>query len=216
MRSCRVCGKNNVETKTGPATCQECRREKALEVKRRYQQSERGKATARAREEREDVKAKRREFSRSPQGRLNKVKYEATEKGKGTRKKAILKYQSTEKARQSRAAYYERMKNDPSRLAVVQRANVRYALSEKMKAKKRRDYARRKAAVVAERPVTAEDWLEIVRQHKNRCHYCGKKRVLTLDHVIPLSKGGLHVIENIVPACRSCNSKKKDKMILLC
>ena len=40
-------------------------------------------------------------------------------------------------------------------------------------------------------------------QHKNRCYYCGKRRKLTLDHVIPLSKGGLHVKENIVPACQS-------------
>ena len=35
----------------------------------------------------------------------------------------------------------------------------------------------------------------------------------TLDHVTPLSKGGAHVIENLVPACRPCNSSKGDKLL---
>ena len=36
---------------------------------------------------------------------------------------------------------------------------------------------------------------------------------LTQDHVIPLSKGGQHIKENIVPACPSCNSKKGNRML---
>jgi 5-methylcytosine-specific restriction endonuclease McrA len=215
MRDCRVCGKRKVKTKTGPATCPACRRERALEVKRRYQQSEKGQATARAREQREDVREKRRQFSRSYQGKRNHAKYEATDKGKATRQKALAKYKSSEKARQTAAAQYQRTKDLPTRIAQKAAANARYQLTEKMKAKKRRDYARRKAAIVAERPVTAEDWLEIVAQHKNRCHYCGQRKVLTLDHVIPVSKGGKHVKENIVPACKGCNSKKKDRIIRL-
>jgi len=242
MRTCRVCGKNNVETRVGLATCPDCQRARILadkrryhqsekgqaalkarrergdtaEQKRRYRQSEKGQATTQAYEQREDVKERRRQFSRSAQGRRNKAKYEATEKGKQTRLRAILKYRASEKAKQAAHERYLNTKDSPTRIAVLQRANQRYALSEKMKAKKRRDYARRKAAIVPERPFTAEDWLEIVAQHKNRCHYCGKRRVLTLDHVIPLSKGGKHVKENIVPACRSCNSRKKDNLILLC
>jgi 5-methylcytosine-specific restriction endonuclease McrA len=39
------------------------------------------------------------------------------------------------------------------------------------------------------------------------CVYCGD-RATTADHVRPLSSGGRHVIENLVPACRSCNSSK--------
>jgi 5-methylcytosine-specific restriction endonuclease McrA len=193
-----------------------CRRAKYLEVKRRYQQSEKGQVTARAREEREDVKEKRRQLSRSPQGRLNKAKYEATEKGQITRKKAILKYKLSGKGKQAAAERHQKTKDLLSRIAQKRQANSRYIRTEKGKANKRRDYARRKDAIVPDRPVTAEDWLEIVAQHKNRCYYCKKKRILTLDHVIPISKGGLHVKENIVPACRSCNSKKKDRLILIC
>src|SRR3990167_10626282 len=101
MRDCRVCGTSmSVPGMRGPATCQRCRREKALAVKRRYQQTAKGIATARAREQREDVREKRRVFSRSQYGRRNKATYEATEKGKRTRVKALAKYKASTKARQ--------------------------------------------------------------------------------------------------------------------
>lgn len=44
------------------------------------------------------------------------------------------------------------------------------------------------------------------------CHYCGKKHKpeeLTMDHVIPLSRGGISERMNIVPACKECNNRKK-------
>ncbi len=44
------------------------------------------------------------------------------------------------------------------------------------------------------------------------CYYCGRRvppEELTMDHKIPLSRGGLSTRENIVPACKECNSKKK-------
>ena len=44
------------------------------------------------------------------------------------------------------------------------------------------------------------------------CHYCGKKfspALLTMDHVIPLARGGESVKNNVVPACKTCNSTKK-------
>lgn len=42
------------------------------------------------------------------------------------------------------------------------------------------------------------------------CVYCGEARPLTLDHKVPLSRGGRNDIANIVPACRSCNARKRD------
>jgi len=42
----------------------------------------------------------------------------------------------------------------------------------------------------------------------NICFYCGEAKKLTVDHKIPLARGGTDDIRNIVPACRSCNSSK--------
>jgi hypothetical protein len=41
------------------------------------------------------------------------------------------------------------------------------------------------------------------------CCYCGSPAHLTLDHLIPQFKGGKHSADNLVVACRSCNSSKK-------
>ena len=43
------------------------------------------------------------------------------------------------------------------------------------------------------------------------CHYCSRKftfKELTLDHVVPLSRGGTTSPGNVVPACRECNKAK--------
>lgn len=44
------------------------------------------------------------------------------------------------------------------------------------------------------------------------CYYCGRKAgrtELTMDHIIPLSRGGYSKKGNIVAACKECNTKKK-------
>jgi len=56
--------------------------------------------------------------------------------------------------------------------------------------------------------VLSEDWAKLVLFVDYTCPSCHKKRKLVADHVIPRSKGGLDVIENIQPLCLRCNSKK--------
>ncbi len=44
------------------------------------------------------------------------------------------------------------------------------------------------------------------------CHYCGKKftfKQLTMDHLVPLARGGRSTRDNLVPSCKNCNNKKK-------
>ncbi len=50
------------------------------------------------------------------------------------------------------------------------------------------------------------------RRSSGRCHYCGgavPPRELTMDHVVPLIRGGKTVKSNVVPCCRECNARKK-------
>ncbi len=50
-----------------------------------------------------------------------------------------------------------------------------------------------------------------------KCHYCEKKTAykhLTMDHLVPLSRGGRSTKDNLVPCCKSCNSKKKSMLPL--
>ena len=57
--------------------------------------------------------------------------------------------------------------------------------------------------------LTLAQWKAIVAGYKNRCAYCGvKPKKPTQDHVTPLSRGGHHIAENVVPACLPCNQHK--------
>lgn len=83
---------------------------------------------------------------------------------------------------------------------------------------KHRDYARlysaRRSAVKKALPntLTDKEWCIILKAHKHRCHYCGcKSDRLEMEHIIPIIKGGGLTKDNIVPACRGCNSSKNAK-----
>ena len=55
---------------------------------------------------------------------------------------------------------------------------------------------------------------EVFIRDNYTCQYCGiRTRDLTLDHVIPRSKGGPHTWDNLVSACRSCNHRKGGKLL---
>ncbi len=45
-----------------------------------------------------------------------------------------------------------------------------------------------------------------------RCQYCSA-RAESIDHVVPRSRGGPHTWENVVAACRRCNSRKRDRSV---
>jgi 5-methylcytosine-specific restriction endonuclease McrA len=50
------------------------------------------------------------------------------------------------------------------------------------------------------------------RLAKGRCHYCGTEIApseLTMDHVVPIIRGGRSTRGNCVPACKECNNRKK-------
>jgi 5-methylcytosine-specific restriction endonuclease McrA len=52
----------------------------------------------------------------------------------------------------------------------------------------------------------------VLARDGGRCQYCGNAAE-TLDHVVPRSRGGRHVWENLVAACRRCNHTKADRTL---
>ncbi|MCR9062468.1 MAG: HNH endonuclease [Cytophagales bacterium] len=50
----------------------------------------------------------------------------------------------------------------------------------------------------------------ILKRDGHQCVYCGAKRELTLDHVMPKSRGGKTNWDNLVAACKRCNGTKGD------
>jgi 5-methylcytosine-specific restriction protein A len=61
------------------------------------------------------------------------------------------------------------------------------------------------------REMRASQWWKRKRS-SGLCYYCGRKfkpAELTMDHLIPVTRGGKSAQGNLVPACKNCNNKKK-------
>lgn len=56
--------------------------------------------------------------------------------------------------------------------------------------------------------LTKTQWFEIKQYFNEKCAYCGEKLPLAQDHFLALSKGGEYSKNNIIPACKVCNSSK--------
>ena len=65
--------------------------------------------------------------------------------------------------------------------------------------------------------VKAHEWAAICERYTfeavTYCAYCKVRAGVTIEHVVPLSRGGLDEPGNVVPACRTCNSSKGSKLL---
>ena len=68
---------------------------------------------------------------------------------------------------------------------------------------------RRRRYLAAANDLTREQWFAIREAWGGCCAYCGERAdALQKDCVLPLSRGGRYTVDNVVPACRSCNASK--------
>lgn len=95
---------------------------------------------------------------------------------------------------------------------------------EREREKKRRYRARNAAAVRqrerektysrrAKQPYSPELAAHMAALVLLPCTYCGSAENITIDHIIPLSRGGKHVAENLAAACYACNSSKGNRLL---
>lgn len=75
---------------------------------------------------------------------------------------------------------------------------------------KHRDKILRRMRELSGATLTTAQWEQIKDAYKHQCAYC-EAPSQAMDHVMPLSLGGTHTADNVVPACHSCNSSKGAK-----
>lgn len=135
--------------------------------------------------------------------------YQAAHKAQASQKSKIYRAKHRARKRAHAQAYY------------VATADIRREKSrswrknnpEKKKAQDAKRRARKHGA--PRRDLTAAQWRAIKEHYGQCCVYCGRTmQRLTQDHIIPLSQGGTHTVQNVVPACQSCNSRKQAGPVL--
>jgi 5-methylcytosine-specific restriction endonuclease McrA len=119
------------------------------------------------------------------------------------------RYKNSDKGMIKKKEYYEKNK-DKAKIWFkrwTQRNHEYYKLSTRLKEHKRR-------TIYGAGNVKVIDWLKI-RNSSPMCPMCGRWvgcENLTIDHIVPISKGGEHTIVNIQAICRKCNVIKRDKI----
>ena len=142
--------------------------------------------------------------------------YRRTLAGRTSDKRAHDKYYTNNRDKVLESFKTEKFKEVRQRYNKTEKARtrtVRFYESEKgqdyLTAKWLRHSAKRRLRIEqTEGLLTIQEWRAIKAAYQDHCAYCDKKTELTLDHVIPLSKQGVHSKDNVVPACWPCNNKK--------
>lgn len=118
------------------------------------------------------------------------------------------KYRSTAKGKNTIKTYKQSEQG--------KKANKRYRQSEAGRISSNAIFERRRARLLnAENTLTTQEWNDILQDCGYRCSYCNNTGKMTQDHIVPLSKGGSHTKDNVVPACGTCNSSKGNKNLIL-
>jgi 5-methylcytosine-specific restriction endonuclease McrA len=84
----------------------------------------------------------------------------------------------------------------------IEENRERYNLAHRLKKQRKR----------AAGTLTSTDWALVLKVYGNACLACDKPEV-TIDHVVPVSKGGRNEIDNVQPLCGYCNTSKGTKTI---
>lgn len=191
----------------GMKTCTQCGEEKPMDGFHR----ERRRKDGRRSECRACISDRTREYRMRPAVRERMASY-------------FKQYYADHREEQIRAAKAWREQN-PDRMFETRRV-YRERNKERIAAKKRADYRAnpqwilnahaRRQGNIGDAKISKKQWLSLMRMYQWRCFYCGEalstKKNRTVDHIIPLSRGGAHSMLNLVPSCRTCNISKKDRL----
>ena len=120
--------------------------------------------------------------------------------------------------------HYRKHKVDPAWMSVHREGrrarNARYREKNKEKVRfARRMYNYSRYYGFARGSFSFDEWQAMRESHEFRCAICKLKEPfpgpcsgLTIDHIVPLSRGGQNIVTNIQPLCLSCNMKKGNRV----
>ena len=193
---CKICNKEFIKQHFNQRYCsEECRHIAKRNSQKKYKKTEKGKASNQKWIQSERRKENEKRYRQNPIAKHKAVlrvkKYlQNSEYGREQKRKRDMEYSRTEKGKEAN-----------------KKATKKYRKTEKGKLNNRKQkYIRRSMT-----PIDTETIKEILSG--DYCYYCKNKitGIKTIDHKIPVIKGGTNNKENLVLCCKHCNSQKNNK-----
>lgn len=171
----------------------------------------------------EEIKEKRRQYCKNKPEKIKNQKKEYYLKHKEYVKSKTKEYYFENiadikiKSKEYRDNNFEKIKEkkkeyNTKNIEAVRERHRRYMKTEKGKLiAKNMKHRRRTAEKIGD--VTTEQ-LKNLYENTTHCYWCNtklKKEYINLDHYMPIAKGGLHTISNLVLSCSNCNKSKSHK-----
>lgn len=159
-------------------------------------------------------------YNISDKNKANQKRYSQTGQGKIVNRERTIRYIKKHpiKRKRTEQKYYHKSGGKEKRLQryqnnkeYVHKQNSQWSKNNRPR-KRLLDSQYHARKLGAKGTHTLKQWNNLCKKFDYRCANCGKKRKLTEDHIIPLSKGGTNYISNIQPLCLSCNSAKRDRI----
>lgn len=186
-------------------------REQYLAKKREYCAEHSVEAVERSRMWRKNNPERYKELARQSRkrncDRYNQSARESYHQNKALYAARQKRYNQSEKGKQTHRSYYNQNRDR------FNQASRYYSTSERGRNVKLLSNHRRKSSRLSNHSAsyTLDQVQNLKELFNNQCAYCEKNSLLTLDHFVPFSKGGPDCLGNLIPACLSCNSSKRDR-----
>jgi 5-methylcytosine-specific restriction endonuclease McrA len=179
--------------------CKSCKRSRVQE--RRASDPERARELGRLADAKPQRKAKKQEWVEKNKDKVAAIQKRHTSSAKHKEWYAKWAEENKEKIKENQRRYNER---HPQR---VRDQSSRWLKRNPEKNADKSHRRRARARGVYSEAINKE---ELIKVRSGCCVFCGSKEDITVDHIIPISRGGPHVLSNLQPLCMSCNCAKRD------
>lgn len=188
----------------------ELNREQVLGQTNKYYHKNKKKRQEYLHENKDQISKKRKQFYRENKERLSKWQKQYRHENKEQLSERDKQYRHRNRERlskQSKQYYHENKEEICKRQKGYRQSERGYVASACSR------HRRRTRIETSKVDLTPEQWARILKNQQYRCNLCGKKftkrRPPTMDHIIPLSKGGGLTSSNVQALCKPCNCKKQ-------